>query len=332
MSLACATPQCCARHPRACSHARPDEKAAKLLRSLASPAGDLAVSHTDSANLPFARNWWTHLRDVAGVRAFALLTTDANAWAALSSELPRHTVRCPPGVYSAQSDRHGSGPAQYRSARWTHLMFAVPRMVHWVASAGVNVLWMDTDVVALRDPMPILHAQLAALGASGRDATAGLVLASVDGRFPDEDPHECGRAYSESTRWGRSAGGGKLCGGLFYLRSGPGTLRFLRDWERRLRGPGAGAKNQPHYNEALRSASGTLQVEVMPCDLFPNGYRYNSAAWKAAQRRAPVVVHANWMKGAAVKQQRLQSWGLWRGSGTTWGANGSTSTVRTGLE
>ena len=83
--------------------------------------------------------------------------------------------------------------------------------------------------------------------------------------MPDEDLHECRRQYSNDyQRWGRSAGGWKLCGGLFYLKRGDAAVAFLSDWERRLRAPGAGAKNQPHYNEALQKASvgGALSASV----------------------------------------------------------------------
>ena len=175
---------------------------------------------------------------------------------------------------------------------------------------------MDSDVVTLRDPFPILRKQLAP-----QDT---MVLASVDGRFPDEDPHECERAYSHEQRWGRSAAQWKLCGGFFYLQSSRAALQFLRDWERRLQGPDAGAKNQPHYNAALRAVAPSLRVEVMACDLFPNGYRYSSTRWRAAQNRTPIAVHANWIKGSTLKQQHLRSRGLWRTSFTSRAMNDST--------
>ncbi len=352
----CDTRQCCLRHPRACHgtssnrvpHRDDDAPAiSRALRRMASAEGDLAVSHTTGANMPFAHNWWQHLQR-AGVRNFALLATDDSAAVELARRLPDHFVRCPRSIVTPAT----TGPVGYRSAGWTRLMFAVPQMVRWVLRQGINVLWMDTDVVALANPFPIIRAQLhlAALsddGAelSGDDAAPGSVpgswsptdrtasrgssqrralgapaapgapalLASVDGRVPDEDLHECRVAYTGDGRWGRSAGGWKLCGGLFYVQPGAAALAFLRDWERRLRAPGAGAKNQPHYNEALRAHQQALRVVVLPCDLFPNGFRFASAAWRTAQRRSPVLVHANWLKGSRAKHERLRQWGLWRG-------------------
>ena len=247
------------------------------------------------ANLPFARNWWRHLQR-AGVRNFALLATDDEMHATLLAELPAHAVRCPRSIVGG--DGNAGGPARYRSASWTKLMFAVPRMVRWVLQIGLNVLWMDTDVVALSDPLAAVRAQRAEIhgdrggsnsGSSG-GSSGGVLLASVDGRVPAENPHECERTYTQDARWGRSAGGWKLCGGLFYLEHSAAALSFLHDWERRLRAPGAGAKNQPHYNEALR-ASPQMRVHVLPCDLFPNGFRYANGAWRRAQRRAPIAVH-----------------------------------------
>ena len=77
-----------------------------------------------------------------------------------------------------------------------------------------------------------------------------------------------------------------------------------------LRGPRAGAKNQPHYNDAIVATG--VAVSLLPCDLFPNGYRYASESWRRAQRRPPLAVHNNWIKGHAAKLARFKEWGLWR--------------------
>lgn len=317
----CTSPQCCRRHPRACQRRRPEAAAvpahrtgkatddvasAARLRGLASPSGDVAVSHTTGGgNIAFARNWWRHLQR-AGVHNFALLATDDAAYAALEVELPGRAVRCPDSIVGAAADRiaseasRGRG-ARYRSAGWTRLMFAVPAMVRWVLELGLNVLWMDTDVVALADPFAAVRRELADTAAATE--RGGLLLASVDGRVPEENLHECRRAYTADPRWGRSAGGWKLCGGLFYLRRGDAAVAFLGDWERRLRAPRAGAKNQPHYNEALRAAA-ALRVRLLPCELFPNGFRYASEAWRRAQQRVPVAVHNNWVRRASAPRPR----------------------------
>lgn len=66
----------------------------------------------------------------------------------------------------------------------------------------LGILWMDTDVVVLHDPFPLLRDLLAANG-----AMEGVhLLASVDGRVPDENLHECSHTYSNEARWGKSAG------------------------------------------------------------------------------------------------------------------------------
>jgi len=339
--------QCCTRHPKAChaidspieaphllsNDAHTTAAAAARLRAIAAwPSRDIAVSHTTGgANLAFARNWWRHLKR-AGVENFALLATDDTAYAALELELPGRSVRCPESIVgvaaqmiAADMQRSGKRGARYRSAGWTRLMFAVPTMVRWVLDAGLNVLWMDTDVVALSNPFTVVRAQLAAAGAmNAADVRGGgLLLASVDGRVSDENPRECSAQYSRSAQWGHSAGGWKLCGGLFYLPRSDSALAFLREWERRLATPNAGAKNQPHYNEALRAISeegvdkgggGSLRVWLLPCELFPNGFRYASVVWRRAQRRSPVAVHNNWIKGLEAKEQRFRAWGMWNAS------------------
>ena len=322
---------CCARHPKACrNHVTPLQTgqlaldssllsrhedsprgAAKHLRSLASPEGNLVVTHTTGANLPFARNWWRHL-DRATVLNYVLIATDDMAFAAIEHERPGRAVRCPRAIFAHAEGR----PVSYRSSGWTRLMFAVPRMVRWVLRAGVNVLWMDTDVVALADPFPHIKLQTSKgmRGTGSTGAEGGLWLASVDGRVPDENLSECAVSYTRDARWGRSTGGWKLCGGLFYVQPGHAALDVLHDWEKRLRTPGAGAKNQPHYNGALHD-SPTLRVRTLPCDLFPNGYRYASDAWRQVQQRRPVLVHNNWIKGSDAKLRRFREWGMWLADG-----------------
>ena len=82
-------------------------------------------------------------------------------------------------------------------------MFAVPLMVRWVLRLGLNVLWMDTDVIALANPFPVIRAQVVESfrehSKSGSSSgSSGLLLASVDGRVPDEDLRECRQAYSSN--------------------------------------------------------------------------------------------------------------------------------------
>jgi len=300
-------PACCARHPRACHPSGHHGEGRATLKSLcvaqrtARRTCDLAVSHTTASNLPFARNWYRHLQG-AGVRNFALLATDSEAYQALAVEIRPHAVHCPTTVFAARGSHHG--PSGYRSHEWSRLMFAVPRMVQWVLSLGVDaILWMDTDVVALANPFPRLRANLDAAG----ENTA--ILASVDGRVPATNLLECERSYSNDPQWGHSAGGWKLCGGLFYIRHSVAANAFLREWDRRLRAPGAGAKNQPHYNSALRETG--IGFRLMPCPTFPNGFRYASSAWRQAQSETPLLVHNNWIKGHAAKLERFRLWGLW---------------------
>ena len=249
-AMSCSSTACCRRHPRACVR-RPfhhrlanvtgaalplsgseqsSEPAARILHRLALD-GAIAVTHTTAANLEFARNWYLHLQR-AGVRNYALIATDDDAHATLAREVTGHVVAYPLGpkgvAQAAQS---------YRSRGWTRLMFAVPRMLHWVLAMGLDVLWMDTDVVALSDPFPLIRrhtaaanananananagtavARAASAGVHGDNAVSrpppprGLLLASVDGRVPDERLTECGRHYSRDPRWRASSGTSKLC-------------------------------------------------------------------------------------------------------------------------
>ena len=262
--------------------------------------GTLLVSHTTVGNVPFARNWCALLHRARATN-YVLIATDDGAAEQLGADASArgHLVRWP---YDAQVGA-SAGSLTYRSKGWTRLMFAVPRMLRWVLELGYDVLWCDTDVAAVGKPWPVVHALASA-------APPVDFLGSVDGRVPPTDLGECARRYSvDRARWGASAGTSKLCGGLFYARATPRTIAFAAAWERRVSAPGAGAKNQPHFNAALDAAK--LPLRLLPCDLFPNGYRYASGEWRAAQRRGPLLVHNNWIKGHAAKRERFERWGLW---------------------
>ena len=167
----------------------------------------MAISHTNEANLPFAANWYMHLQR-AGVSNYAIIATDNQAYGRLQRELPSRVVRCPSAISGVGARTQH---LRYRSAGWTRLMFAVPKMVRWVVQMDLDVLWMDTDVVALRNPFPIVHQLL-----TGTERDELGILTSVDGRVPDDDLGECRVSYTADTRWGNSAGGWKLCGGTRY--------------------------------------------------------------------------------------------------------------------
>ena len=376
--MSCFSTACCRRHPRACAAVHAHHRLANMTGAALPLSGSeqsfepakrifhrlalddaIAVTHTTAANLEFARNWYLHLQR-ASVSNYALIATDDVAHATLAREVVGHVVTYPLGpkgvAQAAQS---------YRSRGWTRLMFAVPRMLHWVLAMGLDVLWMDTDVVALSDPFPLIRqhaaAATAAAAAAAAAATAaakagttvpriasasvnadnplsprprGLLLASVDGRVPDERLAECGRYYSHDPRWRASSGTSKLCGGLFFARSSAATIALALDWERRVNALNAGQKNQPHFNAALDAAR-NVHVALLPCAQFPNGARYASPAWRRAQLthpqlahpqlahpqapqqdQGPVLVHNNWIKGHAAKRARFREWGLWRVNAT----------------
>lgn len=151
---------------------------------------------------------------------------------------------------------------------------------------------MDTDVVAVRDPFPPIRARLAAAaGSSGAVAAPPLVLASVDGRVPDEALTECGRYYSRDIRWRSSSGTSKLCGGLFFVRAAAATRALAADWEARVGAPDAGKKNQanhprPHRHLHEAAASDAATAANRPRSQHPltvGGATLRSAA--ALQRR-----------------------------------------------
>ena len=110
-----------------------------------------------------------------------------------------------------------------------------------------------------------------------------------------------------------------LCGGFFLLRPTTAATRLLREWDAEM--ADGRARNQGAFNAVVRrlQASKALRSTSLPCDRFPNGYRYASKAWRrVAEERSgekPVAVHNNFISGSAAKRKRFVKWGLWIRSG-----------------
>ena len=115
-----------------------------------------------------------------------------------------------------------------------------------------------------------------------------------------------------------------FCGGFFLLNDTPGAHDFLDEWIHQLRFSTM-AKNQPALNRAIfASLQKKLRLLVLPCDLYPNGWRYFCLEirarkkrfncgfdWRMQQKREALMVHVTYAKGAAVKRDRLKQIDLW---------------------
>ena len=109
------------------------EEGSRVLRALADwPSGDIVVSHTNVANLPFARNWFASLMRV-GVPNWAIFATDEEAYEILHAEVPNHVLRW----HNRARGPRGSHFA-FRSKGWTRVVFAVPRMARFVLALALG--------------------------------------------------------------------------------------------------------------------------------------------------------------------------------------------------
>ena len=158
----------------------------------------------------------------------------------------------------------------------------------------VGLLYSDTDIAIRANPLPVFAAL--------QPTPPFDMLAGVDGQTYACSGHRA-----------------TLCGGFFLLRPTTAATRLLREWDAEM--ADGRARNQGAFNAVVRrlQASKALRSTSLPCDRFPNGYRYASKAWRrVAEERSgekPVAVHNNFISGSAAKRKRFVKWGLWIRSG-----------------
>jgi len=180
-----------------------------------------------------------------------------------------------------------------RSPLYNAFMKLIPEIVLWVLQQGYSLLYSDTDVVVLANPFPAIT-QL---------PPADWYL-SIDGYVSvrRQTLNKCAL--------------GVACGGILYARQSNFSLSFAQQWidavydaEYTERG------NQKAYNAVIYGLADTHRLAILPCDLFPNGGRYNEVhsgvQWRPLQTRMPVMVHNNWIIGKQNKIETFKRWGLW---------------------
>ena len=104
--------------------------------------------------------------------------------------------------------------------------------------------------------------------------------------------------------------------GFYFLRASEASRNFLRALQRSYADPAtpASTTEQPLFNRALVSSAGSagkLRWQLLPLQLFTNGWAYRGRLVRPQASGAPFIAHHNWMAGSAAKRRRMGDWAMW---------------------
>ena len=182
--------------------------------------------------------------------------------------------------------------ANFSTLSFQAIMIEKIRMIVEELKNGIPLLYLDTDVVVLKNPFPHLK-QLTA-----KDVY--LQSDMTDGRTSDITNYCAGCMYILPTYESER---------LF-----TDTLNLLEKNHKKQKQNGA--KNYKNYadqdiiNEIIKKRP-ELNVETLDPIEFPNGVRYFDHLDKYPKGREPFLVHNNWIVGLKKKIERFKKHNLW---------------------
>ena len=144
------------------------------------------------------------------------------------------------------------------------------------------VVWVDGDVVPMRDPCAVVTAIAERMQADNVDMAAQC-----------DEP---------STKACRGPGACWMCSGIMVLRRTPNVVTMVREPPPALSFPQGWDSDQDYINWFVRLAR--MRCTILPRSLFPNG------VYKDALPPETVLMHYNYMKGAE-KEQSMREAGFW---------------------
>ncbi len=288
---------------------------AALVRARSDAERTLVLAVTNAGFAPMWHNLRCSLQRLNLSQHTVVVGTDAAACAAARSRAVPCVVGdgggSADGLFwrAAAAERLERSPTRHGTAEYARLMHLKARPCLEVLSLGHHVLFTDTDVVFLRDPLASLRAK------HGAALDAGTLHVLIQSDYDESNERGCA-SHDECPRssWCDLAAGrceAEACGGFYLLRSAEPSVAFLEAmgrrmaWQREHVDPRLG--EQPALNYALRRTPG-LEYKLLPRKSYPNGATY-FARRKCA--KMPVIVHNNWLAGLDAKIERFESHGLW---------------------
>ena len=222
-----------------------------LVRDRASAAATVVLAMTNAGFAPFWHNLRCSLERVNVSQHAIVIGTDTAACKAASSG----SVPCVVGDQvlwnqdaSDAHAGHGIGSSALSQEAEKHGTVAYARLMHVkalpalaVLRMGYNLLFTDTDVVWLRNPLHRLHATY------GAALDGGELDVLIQSDYDESNEAGC-EAHEHCARsaWCDRASGrceDEACGGFYYLRSAPPAIAMLEAlfermaWQRSASGP-----------------------------------------------------------------------------------------------
>ncbi len=209
------------------------------------------------------------------------------------------------GALSQSAERHGT-------VAYARLMHIKARPALAVLRMGYHLIFTDTDMVWLRDPIQALRKT------HGKAFERGEVDVLIQSDYDASNDaacaqHEhCARSAWCDTRGGRCEE--EVCGGFYYLRAAPPAIALLEalfarmEWQRMHVDARIG--EQPALNYVLRRTPG-LRYRILPRARYPNGNAYFVTQKSQHGSSKAVIVHNNWLAGFEAKKERFVAHGMW---------------------
>ena len=289
---------------------------ASLVRARADDHKTIVLAVTNEGFVGFWRNLRCSM-DALGVSRHAIVVGTDRA-ACEAAESPAVPCVVGDGVFwgeAAQAELE-RGKLKHGTAAYARLMHLKARPALDALRLGYNVLFTDTDVVWLRNPLAELRA---AYGGAMADGSVDLLIQSDHDESNDAactEHSECRRSH-----WCREkptyVNGNEhkceveVCGGFWWLRAsaaGEALLDGMFAQMEVMRKQDERIGEQPVLNFVLHRTPG-LRWRVLPRDEYPNGASYFvRRKWPAA---LPVIVHNNWLAGYKKKRARFERHGMW---------------------
>ncbi|KAL3932636.1 MAG: hypothetical protein SGBAC_010755 [Bacillariaceae sp.] len=178
------------------------------------------------------------------------------------------------------------------SSKYIELISNRPTRLLQVVCSGRNVLYIDTDTVLKKNPLPVINKNVL----DGVDISVAIDIVGY-------------KQYAHTF---------DFCTGFLAIKAKSETIDFLSEWEKRCHNDGLAENDQIMFNKAYEALLTTseesitrrITVKGLSNTLFPNGKQYFTL-YDESQRDEAILVHANWIVSGANKKLSLMKQGLW---------------------
>lgn len=185
----------------------------------------------------------------------------------------------------------------YNGPNWNRFMQRKPVYVQSLLDRGFAVLWTDSDIAWLRDPIEALERQ------------QGTFLVQDD---TNKDQWAWSLGLTSSTPMSLR----EPCAGFFLVRPGAATQDLMQDWIGRLKRD-AQLHDQWALGQLFLEDTKACSLELQNCGeepgkvLLPRSTFVTGAVKRKDWEKDAVIYHANWRKGNLPKMCILLKHELW---------------------